>query len=113
MVSPRGPEVNSLEVKAMGYDESQEGYERAYAQHREAHGPSGSRSVYSRNAPEPADAKDAELRYRLAQFGVRVLEILRSRQEGAGDWAPAAVAIDTLARSLGLLPQPDAKEEAR
>lgn len=72
----------------MGYDENQEGYERAHAQHREAHGPSGWRSVYSRNAPEPADAKDAELRYRLAQLGAYVLEILTAIDDDYSDSAP-------------------------
>jgi len=52
--------------------DAQESYERAYAQHRETHGPHGAR-------PEPALDARLERIGKLADLGARVLEILAER----------------------------------
>jgi hypothetical protein len=94
--------------------DSQEAYERAYAQHREAHGPHGAR-------PQTAHEFGLRLAEALkrhekeAELGRRVLEILARHAQGYAEMLPDSetekvrkmgyfVQVQDAARSLGLLP---------
>jgi len=108
----------------MGYDESREGYERAHAQHREAHGPGG-----ERKRPIVVTERYAALIYAgvdaaalivacgtrtadFAQLGARVLALIEeqgesemSRENAPGCCASVGWQALVAARSLNLLPE--------
>ncbi len=98
----------------------QESYERAYAQHREAHGPGGYR-VTPRHAEDEQAAKALEAalnhHWKLAQLGARAVEILREVYVMPLSFEPSPDSPEpwerllASARSLGLLGEQ--KEESR